>query len=95
MDKQTLIKECEQSAKEIRKDCIRMTYSMGNVGAHIGGSMSLAEIMAVLYKGGFIRFDFNDPTAEGRDRMIMSKGHGAMAMYAGMKQAGYIPMMNL
>jgi len=89
MDKELLIKECENSANEIRKDCIRMTYSMGNVGAHIGGSMSLAEIMAVLYKG-FVRFDPADPESESRDRVIMSKGHGAMAMYAGMKQAGYI-----
>ena len=89
MDKELLIKECEKSAKEIRKDCIRMTYSMGNIGAHIGGSMSLAEIMAVLYKA-FVRFDPADPEAESRDRVIMSKGHGAMAMYAGMKQAGII-----
>lgn len=89
MDKELLIKECEKSAKEIRKDCIRMTYSMGNIGAHIGGSMSLAEIMSVLYKG-FIKIDPADPEADDRDRMIMSKGHGAMAMYAGMKQAGII-----
>lgn len=38
-----------EAAQEIRKDVIQMTYNVGGIGAHIGGSLSLCEIMAVLY----------------------------------------------
>ena len=43
------IELCKKVSKEIRKDIINMTYSLGNVGAHLGGSMSMAEMLATLY----------------------------------------------
>ena len=76
-------------AKEIRKDVIRMTYAAGAQGAHIGGSLSMCEIMAVLYHE-VMRIDANDPLIDERDRFILSKGHGAIAMFAALKSIGLI-----
>ena len=88
MDAEKLL-ELKIAAREIRRDVIRMTYLAGNIGAHIGGSLSLCEIMAALY-GGILRLSPQRPLWTERDRLIMSKGHGAIALYAGLKQAGYL-----
>lgn len=66
-----------------------MTYKAGNQGAHIGGSLSLAEIMAVLYCG-VMELDPEAPLREDRDRLILSKGHGAMALYSALRLRGYV-----
>jgi len=81
-------------AGDIRCDVIEMTYRAGAQGAHIGGSLSLCEIFAVLY-GGVMRFDPKEPMAENRDRLILSKGHGVMAMYAALSLKGFIPREEL
>ena len=74
-------------ANEVRKDIIRMTYAAGAQGAHIGGSLSLSEIMTVLYHDvmNYNKDMTNDPD---RDRLILSKGHGAIALYAALKSIG-------
>lgn len=81
--------ELAADAREMRKDIIRMTYATGRTGAHIGGSLSLVEIMAALYLD-VLRFSPAEPEDERRDRLILSKGHGAMAQYAAMRQAGIL-----
>ena len=78
----------EKKVLETRKDIIKMTYNAGIIGAHIGGSLSLAEIMTVLYSKTNINKDIL--CAEERDRIILSKGHGVIAQYAAMKQAGIL-----
>lgn len=87
MDK--TIDMCRNASKQMRIDVIRMTRHSGNIGAHIGGSLSMIEIMAVLYNG-VIKFKKDDTTWEGRDRFILSKGHGVMAQYAAMKSIGLL-----
>ncbi len=52
----------------------------GNRG-HIGSSMSLIEILRVLFDD-ILKFKPNDPSWEDRDRLILSKGHGCLALYA-------------
>jgi transketolase len=52
----------------------------GNRG-HIGSSMSLIEILRVLFDN-ILKFKSNDPSWEDRDRLILSKGHGCLALYA-------------
>ncbi|WP_102411438.1 1-deoxy-D-xylulose-5-phosphate synthase N-terminal domain-containing protein [Beduinella massiliensis] len=89
MADQQLVQRCKALAKQIRKDIIEMTYSTGNVGAHIGGSLSLAEILAALY-GGIVRYEANNPLMEERDRVILSKGHGALALYPALAGVGII-----
>ena len=83
-----------EAAQEIRKDVIQMTYNVGGIGAHIGGSLSLCEIMAVLYLK-ILHFDPQAPAREDRDRFIISKGHGVMAQYAVFKQLGMITQEEL
>lgn len=70
-------------SKRIRKDILLMGLNTGNQGSHLGGSLSLVEIMAVLYTRVLNLEDFN---SESRDRVILSKGHGVMAQYAAMKE---------
>lgn len=83
------IERCRTAAQEMRIDVLRMGAGTGANGAHFGGGLSLVEIMAVLYMG-VMSVDPNRPAWPGRDRFILSKGHGAMAYYAAMKQAGFV-----
>lgn len=79
----------EDAAQEMRRDIIRMAYSTGRTGAHIGGALSLVEIMSALYLD-VLNVSPEEPSQENRDRLILSKGHGAMAQYAAMRQAGFL-----
>ena len=87
-DKELIIK-CQKSASRIRRQIIEMTYNTGKTGAHLGGSLSLVEVLATLYSG-VIRFQNNDPLWDKRDRVILSKGHAAMALYPALVEAGII-----
>lgn len=83
------VQECLEMARNMRINAVRMTYRLGNTGAHIGGGLSLIEIMAVLY-GRKLRIDEEDLQSESRDRLILSKGHGTLALYTAMKEVGLI-----
>ncbi len=65
----------------------------GNRG-HIGSSMSLVEILRVLYDD-ILRFDPAQPRWEDRDRFILSKGHGCLALYAVLADKGFFPLKEL
>lgn len=84
-----VVVECKKAANEMRKDSIQMTYNVGVTGAHIGGALSMIEIMSALYIG-VIKFDVANPIWDERDRFILSKGHGAIAQYAALKQIGLL-----
>ena len=84
-----LVNRCKAAANQIRKDIVEMTYATGNVGAHLGGSLSMPEMLAALYVG-CLRYDKSDCQWEERDRVILSKGHAALALYPAMVQAGII-----
>jgi transketolase len=71
---------------QIRKDIIQEIGTFG-VG-HIGGSLSIVEILAVLYKN-YMNFDPKNPKKEGRDRLIVSKGHAGPAVYAVLANLGF------
>ena len=80
---------CELAAEEMRIDILRMGLGTGMNGAHFGSALSLVEIMAVLYKS-VMRVNPSFPHWPDRDRFILSKGHGAMAYYAALKQVGFV-----
>lgn len=84
-----MIERCRKAAMNIRKNIIQMTYETGNIGAHLGGSLSMAEMLAALYCG-VLRYDPTNPEWEGRDRVILSKGHAALALYPALVEAGII-----
>ena len=77
------------ASARIRKHIINMTYSTGNTGAHLGGSLSLVEILATMYLS-ILKYDLNNPDWEERDRVILSKGHAALALYPTLAEAGII-----
>jgi transketolase len=62
----------------------------GGARGHIGSSLSPLEIMRVLYDD-ILRYRADDPSWEGRDRCILSKGHGCLAQYVMLAEAGFFP----
>lgn len=79
-------KELKRFAADIRIGCMKQFGALG-IG-HVGGSMSICDLMACLY-GGAMRIDPKNPRWEQRDRFIMSKGHAGPAMYAALALKGY------
>ena len=63
------INELEKKAKEVRQGIIEAVYS--NKSGHPGGSLSIADIMTVLYFNQ-MNIDENNPTWEDRDRLVLS-----------------------
>jgi transketolase len=63
----------------------------GGERGHIGSSMSLIEILRVLYDD-VLRYRADDPRWDGRDRMILSKGHGCLALYVLLADKGYFSL---
>lgn len=61
----------------------------------LASSLSSIEIFVALYYGGVVRFDAKNPRAEGRDRCIISKGHGSICMYPILADLGFFPMEEL
>jgi len=59
--------------------------------SHIGSSLSLGDILAVLY-GRVLRYDPKHPDWAQRDRFILSKGHGCAALYAVLAECGFFPL---
>lgn len=57
---------------------------------HPGGSMSISDILALLYFEQ-MRVDAENPTWENRDRLVLSKGHCAPALYGALAERGFIP----
>jgi transketolase len=78
--------------KHLRHDIIRMIEAAGN--GHPGGSLSIIDILTVLY-WKFLKHDPKQPSWEGRDRFILSKGHACPALYAVMAHRGYFPTADL
>ena len=79
----------QQKAQEIRRETIRCIGKLG-VG-HIGGSLSLPEVLAVLYFDK-MRIDPDNPQWEDRDRFVLSKGHGGPAVYAALALRGFFSL---
>jgi transketolase len=73
-------------AQNIRANVIRGTYAAKS--GHPGGSMSIADIMAVLYFNE-MNIDPNNPDGEERDRFVLSKGHCAPGLYAALAERGF------
>jgi transketolase len=62
----------------------------GAEGAHVGGSLSAVDILAVLY-GEVLRVRPDEPDWPGRDWFVLSKGHASAALYAALAERGFIP----
>lgn len=79
----------ESAAKEIRK---RTIDAIGYLGVgHIGGALSIVELLAVLYYRQ-MRIDPAEPRMAERDRLVLSKGHAGPALYSALALKGFFPM---
>jgi len=74
-------------ANEIRKLSLKMVHKAK--AAHIGSSLSIADIVAVLY-GSVMNYQVDKSYSELRDRFILSKGHACVAVYAALAEVGFI-----
>ena len=79
-------------ANRLRRHVIKMTYCAGS--GHPGGSLSAADMMAVLYFSE-LRIDPARPDWPERDRFILSKGHACPVWYAALAERGYFPVDDL
>ena len=83
------VKRVKDMAKKMRKKILDVSYSC-KVSSHIGGGLSMVDIMATLYSS-VLSYDTKNPAWEDRDRFILSKGHGALGYYSALLEAGIIP----
>jgi len=87
MDKE-IEKDLKAKAKEIR---IMTIEEIGTLGTgHIGGAMSIADLLALLYFRR-MKIDPQNPRWEERDRLVVSKGHAGPAVYAALALRGFFP----
>ena len=84
--------DLENKAQLIRQNIMRMMWDAQ--GGHAGGSLSVADILTVLYFH-VLRVDSQHPDFDDRDRLILSKGHAAAALYAVLAEKGYFPRERL
>ncbi|MBQ0058805.1 MAG: transketolase [Lachnospiraceae bacterium] len=89
MSKQEKMHELRVLAAQIRLETMKTIGSLGF--GHVGGSMSMADAMAVLY-GAYMNIDPKNPQKEDRDWFVMSKGHAGPVMYATLGIMGYYPI---
>jgi transketolase len=82
----------DERSKYLRKLAVRALE--GGERGHIGSSMSLIEIMRVLYDD-VLRYRPAEPGWRDRDRMILSKGHGCIALYVLLADKGFFPLDTL
>lgn len=84
--------EFDDRSKLLRRYVIDAMRGGGR--GHLGSSMSMIEILRVLYDS-VLKFDPKNPQAPDRDRFILSKGHGCLALYAILADRGFFPISEL
>lgn len=76
-------------AARSRRSVLSIGHEAGAQGAHFGPALSLVEILTVLY-GTAVRHSPKGARSPERDRVILSKGHGSLALYTVLHEFGYI-----
>ncbi|MCL2451695.1 transketolase [Candidatus Saccharibacteria bacterium] len=82
----------KQMARTIRCDIITTIYNTGS--GHPGGSLSVTDILTVLYFNQ-MNIDPKNPNKKDRDRFVLSKGHASPALYSTLARRGYFPIEEL
>ncbi|WP_030060693.1 MULTISPECIES: transketolase [Streptomyces] len=86
------VAELEAAARNVREHIVDMCA--GQEGGHLGGSMSLVEILVALYFD-VMRIDPARPRDPDRDTLLLSKGHGGIGLYAALAERGFFPAAQL
>ena len=79
-------------AKQLRQDIVDVTSWAG--GAHLGGGLSVIDILTILYFK-YLNIDTDRPDWEDRDRLVLSKGHAAIAYVPTLARRGFIDLEEL
>ena len=90
--KVTNIEELQEIARKVRVSIIESTYSAKS--GHPGGSLSVADILTVLFFNQ-MNIDEKNPKAKERDRLVLSKGHVAPALYSVLAEKGFFDKAEL
>src|ERR1700722_13545430 len=77
-----------EHAYRIRRNALLMGEGRGQ--CYIGQALDIADVLAVSYFGA-MRYQPDNPEWEGRDRFLLSNGHYAIALYAALFEAGFLP----
>jgi len=82
----------DERSRELRRQIVRMLEKGGR--GHVGSAFSIVEILRVLYDD-FLKYDPKAPRSPQRDRFILSKGHGCLALYVLLAEKGFFPESEL
>jgi transketolase len=82
--------EIFKKAQLIRENSLRIIHAAKS--GHPGGSLSVADILAVLYFGPHLNFNPQEPKCPTRDILVVSKGHSSPAVYSALGLAGFFPL---
>lgn len=83
----------EKQANIIRQTIVKLVY--GASSGHPGGSLSIADIITFLYFKELKNINLKKPKNPDRDRVVLSKGHCAPALYAALKEKGFFDESNM
>lgn len=89
---QARIKELERISADVKLGALEAVHSASS--GHPGGSLSISDILTYLYFEE-MNVDPKNPKDANRDRLVLSKGHTAPALYSVLAQKGYIPKGDL
>ncbi len=85
--------EFAEIALELRRDIIK-SLTLAKSG-HSGGPLGVSDIMSVLFFGGVMNHNPQEPDMASRDRFVLSAGHMAPVLYSALARAGYFPTEEL
>ena len=92
-NKKRLAKEFEEIALELRRDIIKSLYLAKS--GHSGGPLGLADLFSVLFFGGVMKYNPQNPDWIERDRFILSAGHLCPVLYSCLARTGFFPVGEL
>ncbi len=84
--------DSKELAKKIRISSVEMVHAAH--ASHIGGALSMADILAVLY-ADVLHYNPENHQADDRDRCLLSKGHACVSFYAALAHSGFYPVERL
>lgn len=85
--------QMERQARQVWEQTLRVHALCQET--RIASSISCIEVLVALFYGGEFRFDPKEPLAEGRDRLVISKGHGSISLYPILADLGFIDPLEL
>lgn len=92
-NKRRPLEDFTQISNKIRTDIIKSLYLAKS--GHSGGPLGISDFLSVLFFGGYMKYDPNNPQMQDRDRFVLSAGHMAPVQYSILARAGYFPTEEL